>query len=434
VIEDPQLDPPSGFGPGRLRGFLSRPLVRAGLAGYVFTALILAVNLLTGIVTARALGPDGRGVTTAIVMVTQMAGVVAALGAGTALSYFAARAPESAAQLMSTWALVLLPMAVLALVGSELLLPTLFGAQDHHTLWLGRIFLFNIALVLWGSLNNGLLLGLHDFFVFNGLRFLQPALHAAVMLVLWLAGALTVELALITWTVTQGVVLAIGTVRLLRRVGVARPDLGLARRSVAYGIRAHGDALAGSLNTRLDLVILPAYVAATGLGLYSIAANLSLIINQLAGSLSTIILPAAARDQAGGPRKIVLSLQATLALATVGALVLFVAAELLLRVIYGEAFTHATDTLRILLPGTVLYAGSTVLAAGLHGAGYPLRATLGQVAGGVVTVAGLIAFVPSGGINAAAAVSTTAYATVFVLNLVAYRRTAGLPWRAFLRP
>jgi O-antigen/teichoic acid export membrane protein len=75
-----------------------------------------------------------------------------------------------------------------------------------------------------------------------------------------------------------------------------------------------------------------------------------------------------------------------------------------------------------------------VLAAGLHGAGYPLRATLGQVAGGVVTVAGLIAFVPSGGINAAAAVSTTAYATVFVLNLVAYRRTAGLPWRAFLRP
>lgn len=434
MIEDPQLDSPAGSGPARLRGFLSRPLVRAGLAGYLFTGLTLGVNLLTGIVTARALGPDGRGVTTAVVMVTQMAGIVAALGATTALSYFAARAPETAAQLMSTWALILLPMAALALVGSELLLPVLFGAQDHHTLWLGRIFLLNIALVLWGQLNNGLLLGLHDFFVYNSLRFLQPALHAVTLLALWLGGVLTVEWALITWTATQGVVLAIGTARLLRRVGVGRPELALARRSVAYGIRAHGDALAGNLNTRLDLVILPAYVAATGLGLYSIAANLSLIVNQLAGSLAVIVLPAAARDQAGGPRKIILSLQATLALATVGAIVLFAGAKLALSAVYGDAFTHATDTLRILLPGTVLYAGSTVLAAGLHGAGRPLRATMGQVTGGVVTLVGLILLVPAGGINAAAAVSTGAYATVFVLNLIAYKRTARLSWRAFARP
>ena len=95
---------------------------------------------------------------------------------------------------------------------------------------------------------------------------------------------------------------------------------------------------------------------------------------------------------------------------------------------------NALTTLRILLPGTVLLAASAVLVSGLYAANRPTAATGAQVAGLVVTVVGLLVFLPGHGIVAAALVSTAAYATVFTTALVAYRRCAGLGWLEFLRP
>jgi hypothetical protein len=58
--------------PGRLRRLLSRDLVRAGLVTYLFSGLTLIANLVSGVVSARALGPDGRGVVVALVTITQL--------------------------------------------------------------------------------------------------------------------------------------------------------------------------------------------------------------------------------------------------------------------------------------------------------------------------------------------------------------------------
>ena len=45
---------------------------------------------------------------------------------------------------------------------------------------------------------------------------------------------------------------------------------------------------------------------------------------------------------------------------------------------------------------------------------------------------GLFVFLRTGGVTAAALVSSVAYATVFVATLVAYKRVSGKPWRFFL--
>jgi peptidoglycan biosynthesis protein MviN/MurJ (putative lipid II flippase) len=86
----------------------------------------------------------------------------------------------------------------------------------------------------------------------------------------------------------------------------------------------------------------------------------------------------------------------------------------------------------LLLPGAVLFAGSSILGAGLYAAGRPFTATIPQLIGMVVTVAGLFAFLRIGGITAAALVSTASYATVFLVMLSAYKAVSGRPWRWFL--
>jgi O-antigen/teichoic acid export membrane protein len=86
-----------------------------------------------------------------------------------------------------------------------------------------------------------------------------------------------------------------------------------------------------------------------------------------------------------------------------------------------------------LVPGAVLFAGSAILSAGVYAAGRPLIASLAQVLGLLVTIVGLLVFLPHGGITAAALVSTASYTSVFAATLLTYKAVTGVPWRWFVR-
>jgi O-antigen/teichoic acid export membrane protein len=411
---------------------LSRGLVRAGIVTYVFSALTLVANLVSGIVSARALGPDGRGVAVALTTVSQLAGFLFAMGVAQSLSYFIARRPQDGPCLFTTWLLMLLPLAALAIVISQLLLTTIFAADGEQAITIGRWFLFAIVVVVGLELNYGLLLGAHDFLVYNALRLAQPVLMALAFLVLWRLDALTVESALIASVAGPGLVLAVGMARAVRRVGVGRPDLRLGLQTLWYGVRGQGSSVAANVTARLDVAMLPAFVTSASVGLYSVATNVSLIVYQLSNTFAGLVLPAAARDPERGPQKVVGSLWASLAIAGLLALGLALFARPLLGLVYGNQFRDAAEPLVLILPGAVLFAGSSILAAGVLAVGRPFTATFAQILGMVVTVIGLFVFLRRGGITAAALVSTASYATVFLATLVAYRGVTGASWRSFL--
>jgi O-antigen/teichoic acid export membrane protein len=414
-----------------LRRVLSRRLVRAGMVTYLFSGLALMANLVTGIIVARALGPDGRGVIVALVTVSQLAGFLFSLGVAQSLSYFIARRPEDGPSLLTTWVLMLLPSTALAIGVGELLLPTIF-VSDDQAIALGRWFLLTIVLVVGLELNYGLLLGTEDFFVYNGLRLAQPLLTAVCFVALWTTNALTVESALIAATVASALVLVFGLGRAGRRIGVGSPAPRMGLASLWYGIRGQGATVAANVTARLDVAMLPAFVSSSSVGIYSVATSVSLIVYQLSNTFAGLVLPAAARDPERRSIKVVGSLWASLLLAGLLALVLVLFARPLLALVYGDAFAESAESLLLLLPGAVLFAGAAILSAGLYAAGRPFTATLAQLLGTVVTVVGLFAFLGTGGITAAALVSSVAYATVFVATLVAYKRVSGKPWRFFL--
>ncbi len=155
--------------------------------------------------------------------------------------------------------------------------------------------------------------------------------------------------------------------------------------------------MAANVNARLDVAMLPAFVSAASVGLYSVATNISLIVYALSNTFSGIVLPDAARDPERGPAKVIGSLYATLAIAGVLAVALGVFARPLLEVVYGSSFADAAEPLVLLLPGAVLFAGSSIVSAGVYAAGRPFTATAAQLAGMAVTIAGLLVFLKRGG-------------------------------------
>lgn len=396
------------------------------------SVIALAMNLLSGLMTARLLGPGGRGDLASILAMAQVAAWVFAMGGYEAMAYHVARFPALRAQYVSSWLVLWLPLSLLGVVAGQVAVSVLFEDRSSESIWLARIWMATIPLVIVTQILSGALVGMKNFRLFNITR-LVMAVGAVVLYVgFWLAGNFTVETALIAQIVPGLIVVALVTRTALKTIGLARPSRALARPSLWYGAKAHGNNVGSLVSVQLDLAIMPMFLGAAAVGLYSVAGTVTTIIVAVAGSLAVIALPVAASGGDKGRRPVAKLLQVTLTVAGAMALVIAAAAPELLRIIYGADFEPASDALRILLPGAVLWAGAGVLVAGLNGVGRPGTAALAQLLGVVITIVGLMLFLRDGGIEAAAAVSSVAYASTFIVLIILYRRASGSHWGELL--
>jgi O-antigen/teichoic acid export membrane protein len=393
--------------------------------------MTLALNMLTGVIVARVLGADGRGALTAIITAPPVLGWILGMGCGKAVTFFLTRNPTLGAKLFSTWLAIMVPIAVVAVTIGEIALPTLLSAQSAQTLSLARLYMPTIILVLLSDLLLGLVLGEQQFLFFNILRFAQPAGAAAAYIALWLTGFFSLESAIATQAVTAFGVVAAATIHVVHTHGLAWPDLKIGKSTFWYALRTHGEIISGTITQRLDLLIVPAFLAASRVGFYAIATNTSWIIVTVSGALATILLPAAVHRGESGRALVIKSLHTTLIIGVVLGGGLFLLADPVIRIVYGEGFAESVLPMRILLPGAIVYAAASVLINGLYAENRPFMATIAQVVGMVVTLVGLLAFLRPGGILAAAIVSTVAYGLVFAAAGILYRNVTGLSWRAF---
>ncbi|MDQ3644651.1 MAG: oligosaccharide flippase family protein, partial [Actinomycetota bacterium] len=158
-----------------IRGLLARRLVRDVGISYVFTGATLVVNLATGIIVARLLGPDGRGEVAAILALTQVATWVFAMGCNQAASFHLARHPDQGNVVIGSWLVLLTPFALLGVAVSVAVLPTVLAAQREEVVVMAQLFATTIVMALALDLLNGAILGDHRFVLWNWLRFAQPA-------------------------------------------------------------------------------------------------------------------------------------------------------------------------------------------------------------------------------------------------------------------
>lgn len=418
----------------RLRStLLNRDIQRRVLAPITGDSLGLLVNLITGVLVARLLGTSGRGEIAAILAVTQMLSWLFTLGSAEAAAYHIARHPHDGGRIIVTWMAVLLPSIAIAIGVGELILPILFSAQTQETLHYAQLFILVVIAYVVLDFMYGVLAGDHDFIALNILKLAVPASVAAIYVVLWRVGSFTVESALIANAVAAGSMMFVTAARAIYRCGLHPPELGLAKSNASYALKAHLGNIGGFMTARLDLMIIPAFLAASSVGLYSIATNVASIIPTLTATLAIMVLPAAARAGTNSVRTVIRSLHLTMGLSLAVAIFLGLLAGFLVELVYGSAFEGSVTSLRILLPGMVVDAGAAVLWSGLLAAGFPARAAAGAAMGLVVTLVGLVIVLPQAGIEGAAIVSTLSYATAFVATAVIYKRSVGLPWRTFFK-
>ena len=384
----------------------------------VANAATLGLTVLTGVLTARLLEPDGRGEVAAIVAWASVVALVASLGSKEAVTYVQARRPEEAPEILTTFMLWVAGLAVVGVAISELLLPLGFASQSQEVVQLARVFLLmTIPWMVWEGL-VGVLNGHQFFVVASCVRVAQLTIMGGALVVLWQLDRVTVTTVLATHVISHVSILAFLLLFLARRVGFGGFSPDIARSILHFGSRSHLGTLGSVGNARLDVFVMPMILAPREIGLYAVAVSGASIIIPLFGELRAVLFAVASRrGDIGGMPLVETTLRFSLAGALIVAAILALAAPWLVSALYGPDFAGSVTALRLLLPGMVFWAGVSILAGGINATGKPVRSSKAQLIGLAVTVIGLAVTLPTVGIVGAAITSTVAYTIVFLVLL-----------------
>jgi O-antigen/teichoic acid export membrane protein len=398
--------------------------------------VLTAVLIVTDVILARTLGPEGKGAFVLLLLLTQVAALIVGFGLDRALGVMVAGSLDVARRAFANamwWTLIVGGLGVVAILllyglpagpeGPQGPLTEIMPPLTERELILG-------ALALPGELafSIGLtgLLGRQRVVAYNVLRLLRR-LVLLVMLGAFLALS----------GVNLGLVLALNLVALaLTAAGIGwaaaetgmlavRGSVSLLREQLSFGSRTIVGTLAERLHFRADAFLLNILIGVAATGVYSVALALAEILWYLPSALGLVLFSRAVgrgQDSAGMASTMTRSM---LGLSVLAAIPLALLAPTLVELVYGAPFREAGVALQVMLPGVVAYSIVAILAHFIIAWGAPGRATAIMLAGLAVNLVANWLLIPAYGMLGAAAAATISYSVTAALTLFVFTRISG---------
>jgi enterobacterial common antigen flippase len=380
----------------------------------------LMSGVVTSLLTAWALGAEGRGDLALVLLYPNIVALAVGLGLPQASRYFVARQPRKLSMLFSNAVCFTAVMGLLALLLAEFVVPQLVGTRSDVVMWLLKVYLINIPLALLYDLMSGLLEGSQKFKLIGAVRIGFFATQSVSYLILWLSGNLTVASASATMILAQLVVTSSALTAVCLSLRPAwRVSMRVFKRSASFGLRYHLGVVTSFTTLRLDQMMLAGIATSIEIGMYVVAVRISEVMTVLASSVSEVLLPEVAKTGGSAESMALLtkSLRQTICIYLVMLLPLVAAAPFLLYYGFGQDFMGAIPTLRILFVASLVWSMGAILNSGLNGTGNPGLSTISRLSSAVITVVSLLFWLPRYGILGAAMSSLAGYSAMFFVAL-----------------
>jgi O-antigen/teichoic acid export membrane protein len=406
---------------------------------YTFSGRIglTGVVLVSDVVLARTLGPEGKGAFLLVLVLTQLAALVCGLGLDRSLAVIAARSLDAARRAFANsivWTVVIggLGVVVIALLyglpagpgGPAGPLTAIMPPLSQAELLFG-------ALALPGELAFAIglvgLLGRQQVLAYNALRILRRGLLLVLLLLFVVLGRLSLELVLI-FNLLALLVTAAGIGWAAHRAGMlgTTVDGALLREQIGFGSRTVVGALAERLHFRADAFLLNIIVGVAATGVYSVALGLAETLWYLPSSLGLVLFSRAVRRGRDSAAIASSMTRSMLALSLIAAVPLALAAPTAVEIVYGAPFREAGVALQLMLPGVIAYSLVAILSHFVIAWGHPGTATVVMISGLVVNLAANAVLIPQFGLVGAAISATISYTVAAVLIVLVFTRISGV--------
>jgi O-antigen/teichoic acid export membrane protein len=334
-------------------------VVQTGVA----TVLVLAINVATGIVSARVLGAQGRGELSALLLCPQFLSFLFTLGLPASTIVTIKRAPHKAPDLMGAALLLSALMGLAAAATGFVVMPHLMKQYDAYLVQAARTLLIFVTLGVTSTVLMAALQLRDRFVAYNRVRFWQSLLTLVGLTALALlhvfrpvSGALAYVMPTVpffVWTLWWAL-------REFRpRFAEWRSQFGTL---LSYGWRVHIIDAGNTLFAQLDKIILVAVLVPAAFGIYVVVFNLSRLVTTFANSAVPVLLPRTAGKSATEVLAATTRAFSAVSVLTFMAALCFVLfGSVALRLVYGEQFISGYWVLVILSVEAAFAGGAMVL-------------------------------------------------------------------------
>ena len=400
------------------------PSTRAFFGTFATGVATQALTLVTGALTARLLGPEGRGQFAGAQVWPGIVAMLALFGINNALSIRAARDRGHKAIFEQKALKLGLPLSVLGAAIGWFAMPWLVPASNPELLWLSRVMLIQVPLFALTSNLMAIDQGCGDFKQFNVARNILTPVYLVLLVTLWLAGVREV-----IWFL--GALLTANFAVLIYRLIVVKRD------------PSPGDAPANSelfrsgfpfwisggvsiLRDNAERLLLMFLLGPSALGFYTVAFTASGAHLNISRSLNLIVF---SRSAALGGKSALADAARffrMMGLMNVAlGIIMVVAMPLLIHIIFGPSFAGAVKPAMLLVMAQLFLSQGAILDEALRAQSRPYVGLIGMVCGMTVFAAvGSFIAKPLGLLGVAGA-SIAGQFAFWLWMVVSFRRIGG---------
>jgi O-antigen/teichoic acid export membrane protein len=389
---------------------------------------VVAINAATGIMTARALHPQGRGELAAMAIWPMVLSGSLTLGLPSALTYMIQRKPDQKARLTTSAALTAILVGIVASAIAIAVVPFFLRNYSSETVFVARCLLPSLTIGLLLLIGRAALEAEHKFGR-SGIALVMPPVLTLVMLCgFLLTHRLTPTTAAISYVVSGLPALwwLFRSAPLSMHVPL-QTLFGAMRELLSYGIRSYGIDLCGTVSLYIDQAVVVGLLSPADMGRYVVSLSFSRLTSVLHQAIAGVLFPSLVNfDQKKTKAIIDRMFRIGVSLSLLATILMFALGRVVLAAMYGSAFARDVLILPILtleagLGGCVLIAAQAFMAHNRPG-----LITTQQILGLCATVPLLFILVPALGIRGAAL--SILLSTVLRLGfiLISYRRTFGM--------
>lgn len=395
------------------------------------SVMILLINILTGVLTARYLGPTGRGEQTAMINWSQFLAFSLSFGIPSALIYNAKKNPDDAGVLYRMALLLGIAFGIVAMIIGIVVLPYWLGSFSPEVVAFGQWSMILCPIIVVAQINNAAFQFRGEYKKFNWLRYVIPLITLgiiAILIALDHMNPFTTSLAYLL----PGAPLFIGmTISLLRSYKVKMRDAYLNfKRLFTYGLGSYGNDLLGQFSYYIDQIVIAGLLRPADLGLYVVAVSLSRMVTFFSSSITVVLFPKA--SELSKEEAISLTFKAfriSTTFTLLGSLALMFLAPLVIPLLYGKDFNTALTVFRLLLLEVTISGGTIILAQVFMALGKPKFVSMLQGLGLILVIPLLFLLIPKFGLLGAgvAMLSSAVLRFLFIILNIRFNLKVKLP-------
>jgi len=396
---------------------------------------MVALKLGIGVVTARCLGPEGKGI---FVLAIQMPGILGTLGnlsIGEALIYNIGQKKIDRNKILGNILFFTVAVSVIILVIYFYLLPflskTLLKSIDPRLL---RISFILVPLIILNDFSFSTFRGLKEFKLYSGLRVFSEGLlfcavfTALVILRAGLKGAVIAYVSIFLFNILIFIVVLF--VLSERKLSFSWSGLGSL---VKYGLAVHIVVALAKLEYRVDIFILNFFLSPAHTGIYSVGVTMAQLLWYIVQSATNVLFPEVSSISRSEAAKFIPRVcRGVFFICGIVGLFLVASGYYLIQLFYGIKFILAYSVFLILLPGLMMDAIFRILSTYFRGTNRPLLVS--KVVAVTLCLNLLLNFllIPVLGIRGAALSSLISYSLNAIVLLIYFRRDSKVKLSEFL--